>query len=103
MGKTAVHCRQIRTIGAIVALGLAAGAMRAEDWPQWRGLHRDSTWHETGILNSFPPDGLRVLWRIPIGTGFSSPCVAQGRVYVTYSHVTRKATRENVLCLDAVT
>lgn len=86
----------------LVAVSLA-GTVRAEDWPQWRGLHRDGVWHETGILQSFPPEGLKVLWRVPVGVGFSSPVVVQGRVYVTDSHVTRTSARENVLCLDAAT
>jgi outer membrane protein assembly factor BamB len=44
-----------------------------------------------------------VLWRAPVGVGFSSPCVAQGRVYVTDSQVTHSSTRENIHCLDAAT
>ncbi len=83
-------------------LGLAA-VSRAEDWPQWRGPHRDAVWHETNILQSFPLDGLKLLWRVHIGAGFSSPVVAQSRVYVTDSHVTRSNARENVRCLDVGT
>jgi len=83
-----------------LALALAS---RAEDWPQWRGPRRDGVWRETGILQSFPPDGLKVLWRVPVGVGFSSPVVAQGKVYVTGSHVTRTNARENVRCFDAAT
>jgi outer membrane protein assembly factor BamB len=88
------------SIAAIIGL-CSVAALRAEDWPQWRGPHRDAVWHETGILQSFPPEGLKVLWRVPVGVGFSSPVVAQGRVYVTDSHVTRTNARENVRCLDA--
>jgi len=90
---------EMRIINAITAICLAWSA-HADDWPQWRGPHRNSIWHETGILDSFPPSGLKALWRVPIGTGFSSPCVAQGRVYVTYARVTAIAAHENVLCLD---
>lgn len=102
MDKIVAHFPQTRIIGAVAALCLTAMA-RAEDWPQWRGPHRDSTWNETGILEGFPPEGPKVLWRIPIGTGFSSPCVVQGRVYVTYSRVTRDAAHEHVLCVDSAT
>ena len=89
-------------ITAILLLCLA-GILRAEDWPQWRGAHRDGVWHETGILQSFPPEGLKVLWRVPVGPGFSSPVVAQAKVYVTDSRVTRTNAQENVRCLDAAT
>ena len=93
---------RIGTLSAVVALCLIV-ALHAEDWPQWRGPHRDGVWRETNILESIPPGGLKVLWRVPVGTGFSSPAVAQGRVYVTDSHVTRTNARENVRCLDAAT
>ena len=81
----------------------SATAAAAEDWPQWRGLRRDGIWRETGILQSFPPGGLKILWRVPVGVGFSSPVVAQGKVYVTDSHVTRTNARENVRCIETAT
>jgi len=89
-------------MAAIAGLCLAA-VLRAEDWPQWRGPNRDAIWSETGIIESFPTAGLKILWRVPVGIGFSSPCVVQGRVYVTDSQVTRTNARENVHCLDAAT
>jgi outer membrane protein assembly factor BamB len=89
-------------IAAAIAFSLAAEAS-AEDWPQWRGPRRDSTWNETGLVESFPPEGPPVLWRVPAGTGFSSPCIVDGKVYVTYSRVTKLVIDENVLCLDAAT
>lgn len=54
----------------------------AEDWPQWLGPQRDSVWRETGILEAFPADGPRLRWRTPIGSGYSGPAVADGRVFV---------------------
>lgn len=92
--------KRLQTVAVLMAL-CSATAASAEDWPQWRGLHRDGIWRETGILQSFPPEGLKILWRVPVGTGFSSPVVARGRVYVTDSHVTRTNARENVRCLEA--
>lgn len=76
---------------------------RGDDWPQWRGLHRDSVWHEKGILESFPGEGLQIRWRVPVGVGFSTPCVVQGRVYITDSRVTQDSTEENVRCLEGAT
>src|SRR5262249_3035061 len=55
---------------------------RADDWPQWLGPHRDGVWRETGLLDKFPPGGPKVLWRMPIGAGYSGPAVAGDRVYV---------------------
>jgi outer membrane protein assembly factor BamB len=87
-------------LGLSLLLSIAA---RAEDWPQWRGPNRDGVWNETGIMESFPPGGLKISWRAPIGPGYSSPVVAQGRVFVTDSRVSRPKARERVLCFDART
>ena len=83
-----------------IALALAS---RAEDWPQWRGSGRDGVWHETGIRKTFPPEGLPVRWRAPVGYGFSSPAVAKGRVYVTDSLLDRPRVRGRVLCFEEAT
>jgi outer membrane protein assembly factor BamB len=72
----------------------------SDDWPQWRGPMRDGVWHEKGILQSFPPDGLKVLWRAPVGLGLSSPIVTEGRVFVTDVDLTQRPTKERVLCFD---
>ena len=54
----------------------------ADDWPQWRGPARDGVWRESGILEKFPQNGLQIRWRDPVGAGYSSPTVAEGRVFV---------------------
>jgi len=55
---------------------------RADDWPQWLGPNRDSVWRESGIVERFPEDGLKVKWRAKVGLGYSGPAVAGGRVLV---------------------
>jgi len=82
---------------------LAPIAARGEDWPQWRGPNRDSVWNETGILETFPPDGLKVRWRVPVGIGFSSPIVARGRVFLTDSVLARPNASERVQAFDELT
>ena len=61
---------------------LSSGALLADDWPQWLGPRRDGVWRETGVLDKFPVGGPKVLWKQPVGGGFSGPAVAEGRVYV---------------------
>ena len=58
----------MRTVIAAVATVIALGASPAgaEDWPEWRGAGRQGVWNETGILEKFPDDGLKVRWRTPI-------------------------------------
>jgi outer membrane protein assembly factor BamB len=74
-------------------------AARGDDWPQWRGPHRDGVWSETGIVEKFPDKQLKIKWRAPIGPGYSGPTVADGRVYVTDRAESKKG--ERVLCFDA--
>jgi outer membrane protein assembly factor BamB len=86
---------------------------RADDWPQWQGPKRDSVWRESGIIDKFPADGPKVLWRTPIGPGYTGPAVVGDRVYVMDREgdpLARGAEtsgknglkgKERVLCLDA--
>ena len=74
----------IRALVCLVALlSLGAAQLRAEDWPEYRGKGRKGEWNETGILETFPAEGLKALWRTPVKGGYSGPAVAGGRIFVT--------------------
>jgi len=92
-----------RLVSSLTLLFLVAGAIQADDWPQWRGRNRDGVWSETGILESFPPDGLKVRWRSTVGPGWSSPVVAKGRVYLTDSALRQPKAKERVHCFEEAT
>lgn len=72
----------VRTTTLALVL-LAASVGRADDWPNWMGPQRDNVWRETGIVEKFPPNGPKVLWRTPVAGGYAGPAVAAGKVYVT--------------------
>jgi outer membrane protein assembly factor BamB len=74
---------RLRHFFAIAALFSCLLPCHAEDWPQWLGPKRDSIWREDGVLKKFPAGGPKVLWRAPIGAGYSGPVVAKGQVFVT--------------------
>ncbi len=86
-------------LGVCIVLA-AAGPAAADDWPQWLGPQRDGVWREKGILDKFPAGGPKILWRKPIGQGYSGPAVAGGRVYVMDRQKLGAGT-ERVLCLNA--
>jgi outer membrane protein assembly factor BamB len=90
---------------AAATLGLVLGmaAARATDWPQFRGPTRDGHWDETGILESFPREGLKIRWRNPVGGGWASPVVVQGRVFVFDVELIKPMARERVHCFNAKT
>jgi outer membrane protein assembly factor BamB len=93
----------IQTILRAVAFFASVCGLLASDWPQFRGPHRDGTWDETGILEKFPADGLKVAWRHAVGGGFSSPVVAQDRAFVFDVELIKPTARERLHCFDAKT
>jgi outer membrane protein assembly factor BamB len=46
------------------------------------GQNRDGVWRETGIIKKFPVEGLKAVWRKPVGIGYSGPSVSDGKVYM---------------------
>jgi outer membrane protein assembly factor BamB len=50
----------------------------------WRGLTRDGVYSESGLLESWPQEGPKLLWEtLEIGKGYSSPVIAGNRLYIT--------------------
>jgi outer membrane protein assembly factor BamB len=99
-----MRCSPRTLLAGTLTLSLLPSALlRADDWPQWRGPNRDGVCGETGLLESFPPEGLKVRWRVPVGWGFSSPVVARGRVYLADSEVVKPRARERLHCFDETT
>ncbi len=95
-------CRLVA--GAAVFVAVTVVGLDADDWPEFRGKGRLGVWTETGILETFPEDGLEVRWRVPIKRGFSGPAVADGRVFVTdFERMQGLDGIERLVCLDETT
>src|SRR5438093_390618 len=71
----------------------------ADDWPQWRGPHRDGISAEKGWSTHWPAGGPKQLWKAKAGVGYSSMAVSNGRLYT----MGNTAETDHVLCLDANT
>lgn len=78
-------------------MALCAG-VQAADWPQWLGPTRNGLSPETVGVWSEPP---AAKWRQKIGSGFGSPVVAEGRVFVHTAVPDRD--EEQLVAFDAVT
>jgi outer membrane protein assembly factor BamB len=87
----------------LILLLLAVASLHAEDWPQFRGVNRDGRWHETGRLPFFPPGGLPVRWRRPVGFSWATPVVSQGRVFVADAELKKPDAKERLHCFDEAT
>ena len=70
------NCTKSLFVTALLLFLTATSSAIAEDWPQWMGRHRDNVWRENNIIESFPEDGATILWRCPVGGGYSGPAVA---------------------------
>jgi outer membrane protein assembly factor BamB len=70
-----------RCLGPI--LFLFAIMAPAADWPQWLGANRDGKSADTGLVNSWPKGGPRLLWKAQdLGEGYSGPAIAGDRLYI---------------------
>lgn len=69
---------------------------RADDWPQWRGTNGDGISKETGLVKSWSTQGPEILWRIPVGEGFSAMSVKNDKVYTMWT----ENNEEYICCVD---
>ena len=69
--------RTARLVALLVVLSVAG--VFAADWPQYFGPRRDSTSTEKGLLRTWPKEGPKVLWTVPLGAGFGGPAVSRGK------------------------
>ncbi len=80
------------------------GAARAQlkaapgDWPAWRGPDRTGVSAETGLLQEWPKEGPKQVWKATgLGIGFSTPAVVGDRIYLLGG----RSGKEAVIALDA--
>ncbi len=83
----------------VCVAALASTIALAADWPQWQGPKRNGATTEKVApwKDDEPP---AVLWRLAVGQAFSSPVVADGRVFVQAG--VKDKDEEEVIALDAV-
>jgi outer membrane protein assembly factor BamB len=71
---------KVKLIALIISL--LAVCTFAADWPQYLGPQRDGTSVEKGILRTWPKEGPKVLWTVPVKMGYGGPAVIDGKVYL---------------------
>lgn len=68
-------------------------------WTNFRGPNRDGRYDEMAILTSWPSGGLKPLWKQPIGVGFASFVIADGRAFT----IEQRRRQELVAAYDVAT
>lgn len=77
---------RLRAVVAVLFLALMSPVTApADDWPQFRGPRRDGLSAETGLATAWPPGGPPIVWRVPLGGGFSAISVADGRLFTLFT------------------
>lgn len=94
----------LRMALAAPALAQAAKAVskpgpRVVPWTQWGGPHRNFHTEASGLKDTWPASGPPVVWKRPLGEGYSSPAVESGVLYTMYG----KPREEVVLAANAET
>lgn len=84
------------------ALALPGLAPAASDWPSIRGPRDDGTSAETGLPESWSPEGENLLFRAPYG-GRSTPVVLGDRLFLQTGSGENETRQERLSALDAAT
>jgi outer membrane protein assembly factor BamB len=73
-----VNSAMVITLGAAALLQL--NSIKAQDWPQWRGPHRDGKTTGFTAPESWPQK-LTQKWKITVGVGDSTPALVGDKLY----------------------
>ena len=92
----------IPVILAAIAFSLPAehAAAQAEtkgEWPQFLGPQRNGLSTETGLLDRWPTDGPKEIWRVPGGVGMSGLAISRDRVLT----LVQREGKQWLIALDA--
>jgi outer membrane protein assembly factor BamB len=93
---------RVRTAASLVfasLIGLAGAGLSAGEWPQYLGMNRDGVYQGVPLADAWPSGGPRVLWKKPVGEGFSGPVVAAGKLILHH----RQGAEEVVEAMDIKT
>jgi outer membrane protein assembly factor BamB len=93
----ALHRASSRFMAACLIAVSLANRHAAADWPQFLGPHRDGMSTETGLNWDWKKSPPKPLWKVPLGKGYSSVAVVDGRIYT----MAQRDARDGVVCLDA--
>jgi outer membrane protein assembly factor BamB len=82
---------------------LVSVSVAAEDWPEFRGPTGQGHSTETGLPLEWSSTR-NIAWKVPVeGTGWSSPVVAGGRVWLTSARESGREVSMRALAFDAET
>jgi outer membrane protein assembly factor BamB len=99
--RAAEAAAPVETAGAVVPTAPARATEHAAPayWTDFRGPNRAGVYAETEIETDWPAAGLPRLWKQPVGGGYASFTVAEGRAYT----IEQRRDRETITAYDVET
>lgn len=92
------------TASCLAATSVSAADPDPLDWPFWRGPEMNGISRETGIVDSWSPEGENLLWFKPEFASRSTPIVMNGNLYFLANlNPGSEEEGEKVVCADAAT
>ncbi|MEM1205206.1 MAG: PQQ-binding-like beta-propeller repeat protein, partial [Acidobacteriota bacterium] len=77
---------RLRVLTPLLAcLPLLVASSAAADWERFRGPNGLGAGGEAGAIDKLDDPGFEVVWKIPIGSGYSGVAVADGKVFTLFS------------------
>jgi outer membrane protein assembly factor BamB len=82
-----------------MTIAAAANETSSANWTDFRGPNRDGRSQATSIRTSWPREGLPQLWKQPVGGGYASFVVVDGRAFT----IEQRRNQEVVVAYDVAT
>ncbi len=87
----------VAMVMSLTAEHAAAQVDAKGEWPQLLGPQRNGLSAETGLLDRWPTDGPKEIWRVPGGVGMSGLAISRGRVLT----LVQRDEKQWLIALDA--
>ena len=97
--RGASFCGSLVACMVLIGLSSTPTALRAGDWPQILGPHRNGEAEKETLADSWPSDGPRTVWQRPVGRGYAGLAVV-GPTGVLFHRV---EDEERVEAIDVAT
>jgi outer membrane protein assembly factor BamB len=72
--------RALLTLFLLLTIGTANAVELSAEWPQHLGPNRNGVSAETGLLDAWPEDGPKEVWRVKGGVGMSGLAISRGKL-----------------------
>lgn len=91
-------------VSGLLTMPAKAEEVAAVDWPMWRGPEQNGISRQTGLIDSWDPEGENVIWKSEELATRSTPIIMSGKIYqLMREAVDTPSEGEKVVCADAET